>query len=237
MKRHIFGLWVALCAALFAGPAAAGPLADFEAEMRAAYAQYRAALFNTGRRDGADEAGKALADFIARWQTLSARYAAAPPPHFAEDPEWSDTLAAITDIARRARDEIAQNALPQAHVTLEEIRALVGELRRRNNVFTFSDRMNAFHEEMEELLSVDPRQVRAKEQQGQVAVLTYLAENLEKNAPEPLQQDKDFERQLEGLFAAIQQTRAAIDGGKPDTIERAFKTLKAAYGRLFVKFG
>ncbi|MBK8457419.1 MAG: hypothetical protein IPL47_10195 [Phyllobacteriaceae bacterium] len=68
-------------AALFsAGPAFAGPIADFNAEMTAVYAQYRMVLFKTNQGDQPASA-KLAGDFAAGWKarrTLARDAAAAP---------------------------------------------------------------------------------------------------------------------------------------------------------------
>lgn len=51
--------------------------------------------------------------------------------------------------------EIAVDDLPKAHVTLEGIRSEIGELHDRNGMVSFSDRMNAYHARMEEVLALD----------------------------------------------------------------------------------
>ena len=57
----------------------------------------------------------------------------------------------------KAAEEIAARQLPQAHETLEAVRDLLAEQRRRSGVVVFSDHMNAYHLEMERALIDGPK--------------------------------------------------------------------------------
>ena len=52
----------------------------------------------------------------------------------------------------KALAEVGANQLSRAHEMLEEARDIMADLRRRNQVITCSDHMNACHAEMEHVL-------------------------------------------------------------------------------------
>ena len=157
MNHLLRGLAVAAGLAL-AGTALAGPVNDFESAMRAAYADYRSALFLTNSNK-AEQALQAIDGFTRQWSTLADAGAEAPP-HYADDTGFRRTLDAVAETAAKARAEVESGALTKAHETLEGIREEIGQLHERNNIVGFSDRMNAYHAMMERILGTDYRPAR-----------------------------------------------------------------------------
>jgi heme oxygenase len=70
-----------------------------------------------------------------------------------DDAKFASTLAEVTSVAKKAHAAISKGDLADAHEILEKIRDLLGDLRSRNGIVTFSDRMNAYHEAMEHILT------------------------------------------------------------------------------------
>ena len=153
MRRIL--LTATLLSATFAGAVTAGPVSDFEAAFRGLYGNYRTALFATNSGDAAKSV-KAMGAFDASWSAMMAEYGTTPPPHYADDPEWGATLASVQARLAAASTEVAAGKLPAAHEALEGIRDDIGDLHDRNMIETFSDRMNAYHAAMEEVLAIDP---------------------------------------------------------------------------------
>jgi hypothetical protein len=242
MKRltHIVCAATLVIAALaFVLPALAGPIADYEAAFRAAYADYRQALFatNTNNRAGSE---KTVAAFEQKWSALAAKHRASPPPHYAEDPKWADSLAAVDGILARAKAEIAKGDLPAAHETLEGARDVFGALRARNGVIVFSDRIDAFHEVMEHVL--------AKPYDGfagagltelieDAAVLAHLGAELTKSPPPEAAESADFAPTLAAVLKSVADLQAAARAGDAEKIKAARAKIKPAFAKLFVKFG
>jgi hypothetical protein len=121
-----------------------------------AYAPYREALFGTNSR-AQTESGRAIAEARSRWQALVVAYSKWPPPPYDRDLSFGQTLHEILTVYDQAALEIGQKKLAEAYETLERARDLLAELRRRNNVLVYSDHMNAYHAEMEQLLEVGPK--------------------------------------------------------------------------------
>src|SRR5690554_3038235 len=97
-------------------PSFAGPVAEFEAALRTAYADYRAALFHTNSKN-AEASVKAIATFDDKWTALSAKYAS-PPPQYADDPKWGETFAKVKFIIDHAEAVAAKGDLAEAHEML-----------------------------------------------------------------------------------------------------------------------
>lgn len=225
--------------ALMATAVAAGPIADFEHALRAAYADYRTALFESNRKNAAATAA-ALEAFAHKWQVLSARWGEQPPPHLSEDPQLRASLDRITRIAAEARAQTAAGDIARAHDTLEEIRRVLGALRDRNGQITFSDRMDAFHEAMEHAVdaasgALDAASVGALREQA--GVLGYLASSLRRHRPAETGSDRTFEELLATLEQAVAGFLGAVRSGDAAAIKAAAQKLKPAYGRLFLKYG
>jgi hypothetical protein len=220
-------------------PALAGPIADYEAAFRSGYADYRNALFATNTKNPEGSA-KAMAAFEARWSELFARYRTNPPPQYAEDPKWGDTLNEVSAILARAKAEIAKGDLAEAHETLESARDVFAALRARNGVIVFSDRIDAFHHAME--------QVATKPYGGftgaglselieDAAVLAFLGAELKKSPPPDAAQSAEFAPLLGGVLAAVADLQAAARAGNAEQIKTVRSKIKPAFAKLFVKFG
>jgi len=208
--------------------------------MQAAYAPYREALFRTNSKAQA-ESEKAMAQAQVAWKGLAARFAAGAPAPYDRDAAFAATLSKVAAVYDKAEAEIASGKLPQAHETLEEARDLMAELRRRNGVIVFSDHMNAYHAEMEHLLTDGPRLLAGPQGvprlTAQAGVLQYLARQLREQAPAALRQDAEFERLLKEVEASVQSLLAAALSQDPAAIRDAMSKVKPPYSRLFLKFG
>ena len=228
-----------LAALLLAQSALAGPVADFETAYRAAYADYRQALFATNAGDAAASAAarSALSD---RWTALRDRWEAAPPPHFEDDPGFTDTLAQVAWLINRSSGLIAEGNLHAAHETLEAIRDELSALHTRNRIETFSDRMNAYHAEMEHVLATDLSTLDAAAVAGlreRAALLDYLARDILSEPPPEGRNNPAYDALTVPFAASAAAFLAAARAGDPAAIRAAVKGLRKPYAMLFVKFG
>jgi hypothetical protein len=220
------------------GLALAGPVQEFEDRIREAYADYRAALFMTNQKS-VEASAKALAGFRTKWQALDAALRANPPPHYQGDARLPATLESVAGLIGRADGEIAKGDLPAAHETLEGIRDLLGDLRARNGLIGFSDRMNAYHALMEHVLSRDhggfgPAAIGVLREDA--AVLAWLAGEIERN-PAPESSDLAYAPLVAALTASVSALQQAARAGDPAAVKAALGNLKGPYSRLFLKFG
>jgi hypothetical protein len=137
-------LW--LLAALPAAAAADEATDAFHAAVAAAYRPYREAVsyYESGNNELAEIA---LDEFVAAWKALESRYAEKPPPGYAKDARFAETLAAIT-----AKAMSAVGAAPaEAAFALKPIRADLAALRKRNGQIVFSDCVDAMNAAMDRL--------------------------------------------------------------------------------------
>jgi hypothetical protein len=223
----------ALSLGLVVTGAAAGPFVDAEAQIGQAYADYRAALFQTNQKDKA-ATEVAISAFRAKWSVLSKDWRAAVPPQYAEDAKLSATLDAVARITDEAQSAAAKGDLARSHEILEAIRDELGSLRNRNGVVSFSDRMNAYHEAMES--AADMAEMVPTAAIEHAAVLAYLAKNIAANPPKGADAQA-FESVLKALLGSVSAFQIAARSGEKTAIDATRKALKQPYSRMFLRFG
>lgn len=233
------GLVAALALAILVSAASAGPIAEFDGAFRLAYADYRTALAVTNAKNV--EAGdKAVAAFATKWSALSGRYRASPPPQFAEDAKWGESLDAVTAILVRVKADVAKGDLVAGHNSLEEVRDVLGGLRARNGLVAYSDRIDAFHHTMEQVVSKPYGGLSGAgltELVEDAAVLAFLGNELKKMLPPDAVSSADFAPALAAVLDPVRELQAAARVGDVEKIKAARSKIKPAFGKLFVKFG
>lgn len=236
MRQLLSSGALALCLSSVA--AFAGPFADFESDLRDAYGAYRAALFQSNAGNAAATT-EAMAAFSSKWDALSATWGTEAPPQYADDARFGETLSAVASIADSAAAQVAGGDLAAAHLTLEEVREAIGALHDRNGIVTFSDRMNAYHAKMEEVLALDPAALTADDMPmvvGEAAVLAYLANDIAAH-PAPEAEDEAYAPLLAAFLSSVGTFDAAARTGDVETVRAAIGGLKVPYSKLFAKFG
>jgi hypothetical protein len=241
MPRIVTFVRAAVAAAvlmLAAVPAMAGAIADFETALNAAYADYRQALYLTNQKN-AEGTLKAIAGFEAKWAALNATYAKAPPPQYVDDAEFAGVMASVAEINQRAKRLATEGKLAESHDALEAIRDEIGNLRLRNGLMTFSDRMNAYHAQMEAMVTkpYDGFSVAGlADLREDAAVLSYMADDLKRH-PSPQAAAPDYGTLLQNLFDSVAAVQKAARSGDGAAAKAALPKLKPAFSRLFAKFG
>ncbi|RYH08945.1 hypothetical protein [Tropicimonas sp. IMCC6043] len=227
---------LALAAVLSAPVAFAGPVADFEGDYREMYANYRTALFmtNAGKPEAAVKALTALEETF--W-ALNDSYGTTPPPHYADDPAWGETMSRVGGLLEQAAAEAEAGDLPAAHETLEGIRDLFGSLHLRNDIASFSDRMNAYHAEMEHVLEMDLSKADVGMLRERAAVLDFLARRVIDTPPEEAIGSAEFDQLAKPFRASADAFLEATRSGDPEAVKAAVAGLKKPYSQLFLKFG
>ncbi|HVI52072.1 MAG TPA: hypothetical protein VM661_12735 [Candidatus Sulfotelmatobacter sp.] len=242
MGRLAFLFVGALSLCLTSGSAWGGDTALFQSQLDDALGQYRDAYIHSGRQMDPSAAREAMSAFTAAWKGLQARWAAAPPPSYSEDPSFADELQAIADIASQAQSQTTAGAVDQAHMTLGQIRALLAEMRRRNGLHGFADEMDAFDDRLAEAGDslFDDAQL-TPDQSGQLleqcAVLAYLGERLEKQAPPALFDDANFLEMAEELNRQVRGLQATAASGARDPVMASLADLRRNFNRMWLLYG
>jgi hypothetical protein len=223
--------------------ARAGAIDDFNHRFENAWAQYRDAFYRSapGHEDR-PAAEEALRAFLAAWRGLSHRWATTPPPQYGEDAQFGKELQTITEVAAQAAAELAVGRLPQAHATLSQIRKLLAEMRQRNGLEAYTDRLDAFDEALAEAADDDLDQPELTPTQfvqlcEQVGVLSYLAERMEKGAPTELADDANFYDMVEGIARQVRILKAAVLDGKREAVAAALADLRQSFDKFYLLYG
>jgi hypothetical protein len=234
MKKYLVSTSLVLAgAAAWAGD----PVTD---AMQAAYAPYRVALFRTNS-NAQVEAQQAIAQAQQAWTKLTQQYGGKPPAPYDRDPAFATSLGEVSKVYEAAAPQVAANQLTAAHETLEKARDIMAEIRRRNQVVVFSDHMNAYHTEMENVLISGPEvlmQADGKQEFiAMVGVLNYLAKRLRSEAPDSYAKNEDFVESVKAVEKSVSDLRAASFSQDAAAIKAALAKVKAPYSKFFLKFG
>jgi hypothetical protein len=102
--------------------------------------------------------------------------------------------------------------------------------------------VNAYHEQMEEIIGADYAvdgfdAAQRLELIEQLAVLAFLAEAMERNAPSEYSSNQEFVTLLESVFSSIDKVRQSIEENDKRHIVNAIAGLKSPFAKLFIKFG
>jgi hypothetical protein len=230
-------MFLATLLGLATAPVVAGPFRAAEDELRVVYADYRAALFRTNQNDPAGSRAT-IAAFRAKWSALTTAWTRQAPPQYGDDAALGATLAGVTETATEASTLVEAGRLADAHEVLERIRDQLAALRRRNGVGSFSDPVNAYHEQMEKVLvgSYDGFSVEGLALlRGDLAVLEHLATDLAR--PGPWNRPAAVDAALPPIRTSIDAVKAALAVADREALRQAIKGLKPPFARMFLQFG
>jgi hypothetical protein len=234
MKNYLIS--AVLCAAGVSAWAA-DPVTD---AMQAAYVPYRVALFRTNS-NAQPESQQAIAQAQQAWTKLTEQYSAKPPAPYDRDAAFSASLAEVTKVYAVAAQEITGNQLTKAHETLETARDIMAEMRRRNQVVVFSDHMNAYHSEMEEVLINGPKILAhpngMQQLTAMVGALNYLAKRLITEAPANYASNAEFSESAKAVNKSVTDLQDALFSQDAAAVKAALAKVKAPYSKFFLKFG
>lgn len=237
---------------LAAAVACASPVwaADaFTDAVQATYPAYRSVLFKTNSATQ-EECRQALAQAQSAWQQVAGRFAAGAPSPYDRDTQTSATLREVAAVYAQAGAEIERNQLKEAHETLEKVRDLLAAMRQRNQVVVFSDHMNAYHEQMEHVLTAGPGLLGGGGTNGtsstsggltalalEVGALQHLAGRLSSQADAGLRANPEFNTLLKAVQQSVADLRAAVLAQDAAAAKAALGKVKGPYSRLFLRFG
>ena len=216
---------------------AADPVTD---AMQKTYAPYRVALFKTNN-NAQEDSRQAVIQAQLGWTRIVSEFGSNPPAPYAGDPAFAVSAAAVNKVYAKALEQIAQNQLVEAHETLEEVRDILADMRRRNQVVVFSDHMNAYHAEMEHFLNDGEKMIAAPngmlELTAKAGALEYLAGRLKSEAPASLLKSEEFLALLKAVEKSVTDLKAALFAQDASRVKEAIGKLKGPYSKMFIKFG
>jgi hypothetical protein len=230
-----------LVAALRPPPAAADEATEaFHAAIAGAYRHYREAshYLETGN---AELGELALDQFLAEWKALAARYAEKPPPAYAKDAEFAETLTAIEGKAQSA----VGSAPAEALLALRPIRADLAALRKRSGQRAFSDCVDAMNDAMSGLYVyfqrrtmldfAKPRSVTEFKAAAARAEAPYR--RCRDEAPATYRDSPEFQRLFEGAFASFAKLGRFLDTRDEQQLYNTLGELRSFDKLIWLRFG
>lgn len=216
---------------------AADPVTDL---MQVANAPYRMALYKTNGKSQ-DEAQQALVQAQQTWNKLSTQYGAKPAAPYDRDPAFTASVNEVSKVYEQALRDVSAGQLSTAHNTLEQVREVMADMRQRNNVVVFSDHMNAYHSQME-VIMIHGNDTLAQPNgmlllTAQAGALSYLARQLEVQAPAEMSKNTEFSSLLKAVNQSVGSLEAALLNQDMAAVKEATGKLKGPYSKLFAKFG
>jgi hypothetical protein len=216
---------------------AADPVTDL---MQAANVPYRMALYKTNGKSQ-DEAQQALLQAQQMWRKFATEFGAKPAAPYDRDPAFASSVAEVGTVYDQALKEVSAGQLGTAHNTLERVRDIMADMRQRSNVVVFSDHMNAYHSQME-VIQVHGGETLAQPKgalllTAQTGALSYLAKQLEVQAPAELKKNEEFNQLLKAVHQSVGNLEAALLNQDMAAAKEASGKLKGPYSKLFAKFG
>ena len=208
--------------------------------MQIAYAPYRNALFRTNSNAQA-ESQHAIEQAQQSWTKLIEQYSSKPPAPYDRDTAFVTSLSEVLKVYDLSARQVSANQLTAAHETLEKARDIMAEMRRRNQVVIFSDHMNAYHSEMENVLINAPtillQQNGIQQLTAMVGALNYLAKKLISEAPANYVTNEEFFESAKAVNKSVTELQDALFLQDAEAIKIKLSKVKVPYSKFFLKFG
>lgn len=241
-RRGALALFFAV-SGLFAGfPAALAGDGDFHAAQAAAYAHYREAVFYT-RSANIPVAGLALDEFIVKWTWLVEEYGETPPAAYAADATWQETLQEILRRAEAGLAALDMEDAAAANDAINPIRGILGDLRRRNNVVTYSDHVDALSAAMDvlaryrrEVTDLDTAATVAMVRE-QAAIVEALFKKCATEAAPEATGDPEFTRLIDGATESMGKLQKSLETGDILLYRIGIGELRSYERIMFLRFG
>ena len=207
-----------------------------------AYAHYREAAFYT-RTGNTAVAGLALDEFIVKWTALVEAYADNPPVDYAGDADWKNTLQDVLTRAETGLDALDADGPEAAMEAINPIRDILGDLRRRNNVVTYSDHVNALSAAMDVLARYrkevkdlgDAATVAMVREQA--AIVEALFEKCRDQAAREVATDPEFKRLVDGAAESMGKLLKSLETKDPLLYRIGIGELRSYERIMFLRFG
>lgn len=214
----------------------------FTAAHADAYTHYREAAFYV-RSGNIAVAGLALDEFIVKWSALVGQFADNPPAEYAGDAGWKDTLREVLTRAETGLDALDEDDPEAARDAINPIRGILGDLRRRNNVVTYSDHVDALGAAMDVLARYrkeikdlgDAATVAMVREQA--SIVAALFEKCRAEAAPEVAADPEFKRLVDGADESMGKLRESLESGDILLYRIGIGELRSYERIMFLRFG
>jgi hypothetical protein len=202
---------------------------------------YKQALLATHQRDK-EKAWSELAGARVAWQMLVRQHYDAPPPEYRKDQLWKRDLTTIGSDISTAVTQAQAGDLAGAHKTLEPIRRIWLEIRKRNGVRWFGDQLTLFHDVMEPavqtaIAGVTDGNIASFERQLDTVSTSWRNVLEFKYSPESEERRKLLAEMLATETQALANLRAAAEARDYANLKRLAQAVQAGFLALYLAFG
>lgn len=237
---------VVATAVLLLVPAVAGAAekTPFLDAVNGAYPHLKMSWFYS-RTGSGDVAALEIGAFQDAWAEIAQKFAAAPPPRFAGDKRWRQSISAVTATTAKALAECEAGRLKEAHRMLGEVRSALSDLRRRNSIVLFTDHVEAYGVQVARLSRLRT-QIRkagkltpeALEDLGHVArALRTAVQNISNRAPADLLSDPAFRASIEGNFKSVSLLERGVRRKNLRAVTGSVSAVRSDYVLLYIRYG
>lgn len=238
-------LWMLLLAAITGlnSPASkAAPVHDFHSAVADAYAPYREASFYL-RTGNPMVASFGLQDMNDKWSAIIKKFAKSPPGIYAADTSWESSLI---EIGKRIQDGLAATDagdLKAAQQNIAPVRKILSDLRARNGVFLFSDRVDRANAAMEAIWTFrhnppdfsNPDEVNDLRQK--TTLMTYWYERCRDTATPQVKNDPQFKRLVDKTLYSLGRMWVAIGEKNQLSVINILREMRSSDRLLYLHFG
>lgn len=222
--------------------AAASTLGAFNAAVAGAMRHYRYAGYYL-RTGNVALAAIELDAMRGKWRALAARYAAAPPDAFADDPRFAATLSSVAARVAAALGALDADNAAGAAARIGPIGDAVAALRRRNGIRIYADCIG----DMDRAFATawkyrrappdfaDARQADAV--RAAIAVVDYWYRRCHDRAPAAVAKRAEFRRLMDDAHASIRRLWRAVRTKNRLLLVNTLRELHALDRLIYLKFG
>jgi hypothetical protein len=215
---------------------------DFHATYDDAYAHYREAFFHA-RTGNTPVAAIALEEFVVKWTALVTQFADDPPPEYANDAAWKSALQDILGRAERGLDALDEEDAETAREAIYPIRTILGDLRRRNNVTSWSDTIDALSAAMVPLARYrksvrdmsDPATIALVREQALIVEAIFAKCRAE--ATPAMHADPEFKRLVDGAADSMAKLLRSLETRDSRLMRIGIGELRSSERIMFLRFG
>jgi len=227
---------------LAAGPARADANAAFNDAVSNAYGGYRAATSYL-RTGNPGLASLELAGALDVWDGIVKTYAGNPPPAYAKDTGFAETLVLVDNKLKGALSVLEAGGTEQAADALEPVRDILYDMRKRNGVRLYADCVTELNRAVEPLykhrhLTPDLGIAMVRQQiTDQSKTYENLLLDCKSMAPKTYTGDEEFKRLMDGTLHSIRSMYPAIDSEEPGRVINVLRELRSFDRIIYFRFG
>ncbi len=220
----------------------AAPVHDFHAAVADAYTHYREAGFYL-RTGNPMVASFGLQDMSDKWQAIIKSFAKSPPGIYANDKSWESTLTKIGKHVQDGLKATEAGDLEAAQKYIVPVRGILSNLRARNGVFLFSDRVDRANAAMEDIWKFrhnppdfsKPDEVNELRQK--TTLMTYWYERCRDTASDQVKNDPQFRRLVDRTLYSLGRMWVAIEEKNQLSVINILREMRSSDRLLYLQFG